>query len=398
MSGNLSYWFLSAVKDTASEILYFMGNNIKGLFAWDLRRQQVLLLNDMSDRAFANEMYDCGIISGGKLYFPPRNTIEMAVYDISKNEMTYRELYSGEVRDEINYRPELLLGHFIAEGKNGKIYVICREYPIITRIDTYTEEKKYFSIRKTGEKELFLAKSYAQGDGKFFFPSSTQNAVLVFDTEEERISCIRIDKCNDITFSSGLYHEGSLILLSLDSRHIVQYNIATGDTDVFEIELEEQKPTNMRKIRECNGFYYILPIYDNETEGKLTTIYKLNSSFEIVEKKEAFQKYGTKKKWNVFSEGDNEWYFLYDAALKDAADAYWAQGVILVSMDVNKMECSDIDIPCVSGWSKQMMSDRIAALQTRLNFKFNSVTVENVRVGLRRFLDDVLSQEGGAEG
>lgn len=387
---NKSYWFISAVKDENINVLYFVGANINGLFSWDLQKSEIILLDDMSDRVFSNQMYADGIMSNGKLYFPPRNTDKLAIYDIAEKKMIYEELYSEKMRKEINYRPELLLGHFVIKGSEREIFVICREYPVVVKIDTYTEKRSYLSVKDIGGEDFFLSRAFAKSDEKIFFPSSTQHLILVLDIKKDELSYISIDECQGMVFSSCLYHKGRLILLSSDSKNIVQYNLTTGSTEIFEIELEEQNLGNQRKLIEKNGCFLILPLYDNNVEGKLETAYKLNEHFEIIEKNKIFEKYSNKKKWNVFSEENTEWYFLYNATKKDFADMYWAEDVILISVNCETMECKEIEFPCVKGWSEKMMSDKIIALQSRLNFNINSVTLENSRVGLQQLLNDLL--------
>ena len=391
MDTYISYWFLSAVKDTTSEVLYFMGNNIKGLFSWNLLTNEVSLLNSMEDRQFENEMYDCGVISNRKIYFPNRNTDKLAIYNIDTNRITYKDLYEGDVKEIVHYKPELFLGHFVLQGKDNKIFVVCREYPIITVIDTETDNIRHILLKEWDKSFLFLAKDYGEYKGSYYFPALDSNKVLIFNIQDETFECLQLDKCRDMKFSSCLRKDGKLILLSDDSKYIVQYDISTTKTNIIEIALEDLGITdNRRKIKEYNGNYYILPMLNINLNQELTTVYKLDRSFKIVSEKAAFEKYRLKNKWCVFSEYGSEWYFTFDNVHKHKSDAYWSSNVVLLKLNLDSMECEEMDFPIPKGWSKKMMSDKIIAMQTHLNFTYGHETVENDKIALQQLINELL--------
>ncbi len=388
MLANWSFWFLNAVEDKETNTLYFFGNNIKGFFSWNIERSEVVLIDDLADRMFENEMYDCGVLHNKKIYYPPRNTQEMAVYDILSGELTFQKLYSDDIANRIKFR-HYFFGHFAFKGSDGTIFFLYREFPVISSYNTNDNTLNYL-MPPSGCEDLKLAKGYAYNEGIYYFPTLNSNKIIVFDSSIKVIDCIEIEVHKGDAFATCTYCDGCLVLLSIDSSRIYRFDIEKGVSGMYELQLENISNSDRRMIQKRDNHFLVLPMVDVDTNGKMTMTYKLDSEMRIVDQVETFRNYQGLKKWNILSTDDSEWYVLFNATYEDHADAYWTEGMVMGKVNKDSLEFEEMIFSLPNGWTEEMISDRIAFLQSQLNFQAYDLTYENERVGLEQFLQMLL--------
>ena len=388
MLANRSFWFLNAVEDKETNTLYFFGNNLKGFFSWNRESSEILIIDDLADRAFENEIYDCGILHNKKIYFPPRNTQEMAIYDILSGELVFQKLYSDDVANIIKFRP-FFFGHFAFKGSDGTIFFLYREFPIISSYNSNDNVWNYL-MPPSGCENLKLAKGYAFNEGIYYFPALNTNKIMLFDSNTKVIECIEIEVHKEDAFAACIYSDGCLVLLSIDSSRIYRYEIEKGITRMYELQLEQISNSDRRTIQKQNDHFLLLPMVDVDTKGKMTMTYKLDSEMRVVDQVETFKNYRELKKWNILSTDDSEWYVLFNATFEDHADAYWTEGMVMGEVNKDSLDFVEMKFPLPNGWTEEMISERIAFFQSQLNFQAYDLTYESERVGLGQFLQMLL--------
>lgn len=400
MNEDYSYWFLTGVLDISTNKVYFFGNNFKGFFLWNMKKNNIKLLDSISKCSFENEMYDCGVIANGRIYFPPRNTDKMAIYDIFHKKLFFKELYLENIKEEINFRPSVL-GHFAIKGRCGKIYFIYRENPAITCYDLEKKEVKYIlPINKKrpskyimGNKEsetMILSKGYTEKDGVYYFPASNRSCMLVFDSNNETVRRVTLSKTIQQGYSSCIVDGDEIVLLSNDSHIILKWNLKNHLITIIHVALKNKNICERCLIKKHRNYYIILPMLDIDNKGKMSQSYIINKNTGMVIRAyETFKEYSIMKKWNVMSTCGYEWYIFYEGTYGDRADAYWARNLVFGRVNINTMKFETINFPIPDGWTQEMISKKIIRLQSYLNFKAYSTTYENKRVGLNQLIDEI---------
>lgn len=378
-------WFLSQVFDDINNISYFVGANVKGLFEWNHDTNIIRMISSLEECSYDNELYDVGAISGGKVFFPPKNTDKMLVYDIENGTVEFIELYSDAVKKNIKFRP-YYYGHIAYKDNRGNLYFFYREYPIVT------------IYRKNGSKdvvsfdigdEIIIEKKFYAEEGVLFFPIANANSVLMFDTNNEKFDIIKFNY-SGVGISSCICIEKTLIALTNDAKGIFIYDIEEKTVKDVAISIGDIDRDDLWQIIKREKDYLLIPMLDIKKTVRMDSIYVLDDNFNIVRKVSINAEYSKMKKWSVDSIDGKEWYFLFEPVYQDDGDMFWPQNMQLVTLDYSALEFAKKDFPIPSGFDQEGISNEIIKTQIELYKKSDFVFVESQRIGVEDFINHFL--------
>lgn len=379
----LGYWFLADVWDKETNISYFVGANVNGLFAWKHNSNEIELLDNMEDCLYDNELYDCGLIRKNKVFFPPKNTSMLMVYDTDSHKVEYRELYSEEIKKQIDFKPSYF-GHLVYKDGEDNLYFFYREYPIVTIL----KENDTVQIQSLEVADkIVLQKIYCENDGILYFPTSNTNMIITYDIKLSKFNQIVIS--NKIQgFSSCIYDNGYLVLMSADAKHIIKYKIDSAEKTYFRMDIGEIDVDDLWQIKKQKDRYLIIPFLDVKKEDRMKCLYVLDRNFNITEIKDIDEHYSVMKKWSIKTTPTHEMYALFECVSGDDGDMFWAQNMKMISLDYQTLEIKEIEYPYPKGFRAEMMLERIKKCQVNVCMRYVSMPIyECERINLKDYLD-----------
>lgn len=379
----MKYWFLSKTVDIKNNSSYFIAANAKGLFKWNHNTNTVKLISDLSECDYDNELYDEGIVRNGIVYFPPKNTTKLLVYDIDNDKVEFEELYSEEIKKQIDFKASYY-GHHVYKS-NDDIYFFDREYPIVTILRTDgSKEVKLFNL----EKKITMEKTFEKRDGILYFPLANSNYIIKFDTNIDEFDTIKINNNDGEGISSVLCEKDRLVMLSKDSKKILTYEFHGGIQNEVKLSMPELEKDNLYQLKQSKSNYVIMPLLDIKGRDRMNNVFVLDINFKLKETRSIDKVFCQKKKWSVDTYDNEEWYFAFEPVYYDDGDMFWTSNLELISLNYNTFKTTVVDFPMPEGFDEESMSERIISSQSDVLKRLSCINIESDRFGINDFINN----------
>lgn len=383
MNLQYEYWFTDFVEVPETNKCYFFGANIKGFFCMDKYSGKVVLLDELKEHPYRNDMYGRGIYVNGKIYFPPLKINTLAVFEIQTQKLEFTELYSDELQHKELYCNSVG-GHFIL-NKNDYIYIINRQYPIITRVDTKTMEKKFIVNNQSAE-TFYLEIAHNNSGDICYFPQPETNRIFKFDMQNEFFDVIELSEFDNLKISSCYCDNDRLTILPVGECCIYSFEIRTKTCRRYKIEMESAHSKNRNFITKFEGNYYVLPLVYVSVSPECDYMYKFDDKMNLIEKKEVFGKYKYSNKMSIYNEYGSEWYIFFDIESERHCNIYRSNRVIYAKLELDKLCLTEKDVSLPEGKSKDDISDMIVAAQVKDELNDSGLLFEDELCGLKEYI------------
>ncbi len=385
----LGCWYLARAMDTRRNVSYFVGANVRGLFCWNHHTNEIERIDSLEHCAADNMLYDVGIIRGDEVFFPPKNTTELLIYNRSDQSVRYRSLYSEDVMRRIGFRT-YYYGHIAYKDNEDTLYFFYREYPIVTIYNKNgVMEQEFFEM----DSPLNLGSIYDVHDAVLYMPAANRNLILSYDTKKRSFEGIEIHNLSTVGFSSCIHNGSSLILTSHDGKSIIRYDFETKETLEVRVPTADIDQDDLYQIKQYQSGYILVPLLDVKKEKRMDCIYILDADFHLIETKAIDEPYAKMKKWSVSSEGTEEYYFMFEAVFGDDGDMFFAEKMQLVKLDYEKLIMTNIEYPMPERFDGNTMSKLIVNNQIAIAIKYYDKVFENPRISVEEYIDYISNLE-----
>lgn len=123
----------------SGDYIYFPAMNFNALYQLNILDRKMEILGSIpNERWYSKHLYGAIAMNGGKLYMPPMNATEIAVYNIC--EKSFKKIKLSDSEPEI---PSKFFG-VIADG--NYVYLIPCRYHSVVRIDVRDDSVTYIDI------------------------------------------------------------------------------------------------------------------------------------------------------------------------------------------------------------------------------------------------------------
>lgn len=331
------YWFVEGAFDSSSHFLYFFGGNVKGFFRMNLKDNKVTLLKSLSDVDFSYEMYGKGIVVDGKVYFPPRNTLKLAIYDIKSDELRFYDIYSEKQIAEWGIASSIVGYHILQKDKF--LYFIFRDRAVCVKYNI--ENNSLTHIVYNNAEEMVLAVDFEALSDVYYFPLVSANGMLVFDIEKEEFQKYSFTNEN-FAYNSILRQNDNMLLIPIKGNQILIWDTVNKKESSIVIEgfkTDYGYCYNAVLKDTCTMLIPLMDVYGDNDD-----IIVLDENFKIIDKKKIFKQYVDYKKWRIFKIGDDICYIFYKNNNK-----YLTQNGKYVHINLKTLTTIEVDIPLWCG-------------------------------------------------
>ena len=213
--------------------IYFFALNYNGLYKMSILDRQLEFLGAAPEEEYyRRHLYGAITECNGKLYMPPMNGEEIAIYDLNTN------LFE---KIKLRYSAEGVTSKFYgALTYNGKVFLIPARYSYLVVIDSVTGNVEYVDewIKlldvPTDYTELYVKNGYFIRNNKLYLASMVDNSLIKIsmDTYDAEIVSIEggadgfMDMCED---TDGEY----IWFIQRTKPDIIKWNELTGESQKF---------------------------------------------------------------------------------------------------------------------------------------------------------------------
>lgn len=274
--------------------IFFFALNFNGLYRMKLSEKRLELLGCVPGEAtYQKHIYGAITENRGKLYLPPRNGKEIAVFDIHK-----RSFEKISLRYDAQGVPFKFSGA-VSDGK--KVFLIPARYRYLVVIDTDMQVVEYVDdwveklIFPSGYDGLFIGRGYFVKQGSLYMATMTDNTLIKLPLDTMKAEMIPVgdgksgfsDMCMD-------QDDESIWLVQKRNPAILKWTEQSGECIVY-----DKMPIGF-----IHGEVPFVSVI--ETESKVTAIgYHANMSVEVDKangtiRRAEWDAAGTEGAFNVF--------------------------------------------------------------------------------------------------
>ncbi len=327
------YWFLEGAYDSSDNCLYYFGGNINGFFRMNVQEKKVHLLNSLENIEYSNEMYAQGVVIDGKAYFPPRNALKLAIYDIESDELNFFDLYTESQIKEWGIAPSLNGYHILQ--KKEYIFFIFRDRAVCVKWNIIDGSTSYITYNDA--EFMILAKDFESSGNIYYFPLISANGMLEFDIDKEEFKKHTFTNENQ-AYSSILRLNNKMLFIPMKGTQILVWDTVNNCEVSIKIEDLNTDYGYCYHAVTNNDNVLLIPIMDNL--GDKNEVIILDGNLNIIDKKNIFDKYEGYRKWRMLKYGKYICYFMYKSANK-----YLARDTKYVCLDIDSMELKEFNLP-----------------------------------------------------
>lgn len=249
---------------------YFFSLNYNGLYKLDISNKKLEFIGSAPEEGYyRRHLYGAITECNGKLYMPPMNGEEIAVYDVNNN--TFEKI-------KLRYPAEGVPSKFYgAITHKEKVFLIPARYPYLIVIDSITGDVEYVNAWvqlmnvPSDYSELYVKNGYFIRNGKLYMASMVDNSLIkisidTYDAEVVPIECGTdgfMDMCEDV--------DGEHIwFIQRTKSSIIKWNEHSGESMEYSCFPEEYVNNGFPFINILDGGDYVYAI-----------AYQTNMSIEI---------------------------------------------------------------------------------------------------------------------
>lgn len=390
MSNNsiFKYWFMEMITDESGNENYFSMINSDDFYMYDTNKNVVKKIGHYPLKKSSIQMYRGGVMIGEKVYFAPRMTRYLAIYDKNSKKFEFVDAFEEFNNPYKLYFEPTVQGFMCTKDSNGNGWLIFGNSPICLKIDAITGKVSYVSFDNYCSPYI-LGTDYVIEDDVLLAPIVGKNELFRLDFINGKIDFLNIGNFDEKYFSITKGEDKVFYLLAYNKPAIVKWDYRNNKiTKMADLPLTEIRYDQALWIRKHDQTIRVFPGLD--VIGGNNKVFSYSLKNNLLTEENTYVNLGSKIKWPMHSDESKTLFFMCD----QNENAFMSQNGKYIYYDWVKNTIDEVNLPTPDEELLENLSLKIENFETKNELDYyykQNISTEGQYLDLEHFIYGIIN-------